>query len=1096
MFLDRLRISGKLVLLAIIPLLAVSVLAVSVIAGRVSEADKANDTSRDIGIAGDVATLVRELQAERLLTIGFLAGDFASRSEVLQQEAIVDDQLAEVRAQIDDESPPTLKAAIEDLDQLKDLRTESLARNFPQTVVSEQLTQLINGLIDGVQLYRTADATSSIGRQILAMDAALHLGEANSLNLATLTLLLATPNGTLLSQYVNGLGTSNEYAGRYFQYANPGQAALYRLVQEANAARTSAELATLGNKADLNAVQALPLATYFPRFTSFLGQTRYIETKLVSDITAAADEQKRNAIAAAVGIGAGLVLILMLVAGLTILVGRRVSQPLVALASSANRVATAVESELTRVADDEAEVFEPVRLDTVDTTGRDEIGELARAFQQVQDTAARLVERQITSRRNVATMFGHIGRRTQNLIGRQLSMIDRLERQETNADRLSSLYQLDHLSSRLNRNAGSLVVLSGSIATDQGGGSPLPLGDIARLALGEIEDYTRVDIDVPEDLVVQPSVVSDLTLIFAELMENAAAYSPPHTRVSVKSEPTRAGAQVLIVDHGIGMSAERLAEENARMARRERLDLAPTEVLGLFVTGRLARRHGIGVALVPTPGGGVTAVLALNEQHLVPSIYQGIAAVEEQRPALPPGPTRQQPAHQPEVLRVPNTAMAPAPAAAPPAYTPAPTPVYEPTPEPAHSGLPAVASASMFDNVALERATRAISAGPWNAFSGSEPEVPSQREPVDAEPVAASSALYRSESAVGAPHAPAGAGPGGPDVSWWDAPAGRPAEPAAPSAFRSLPPAAAPAPPPPPAVAPAPPMAAPIPQPVQPAARQAPSVRTAPPAAAPPAGPAGPGGTPPRLQRRVPGAQLPAGISSKRNQQAEPTVLGDAGDPAAARALIEEFEAGVRNAQRTADTGAVPQLSTPPAGAPGPASGAPAPAPRPAQPARQQPSSIWNEPTAPHAAPSIWNEPAPQPAASSIWNEPVPQPAAPSPWNTQPAARQAPSAAPVSPPVLPSRPVPGAASQAPPAPHTQPNQPPQRTPGGLVRRVPGATLKSFTSGRGNASSASVTATPVADPDAARALIEQIEAGVSRALNRVVVDDHQHEGSPR
>ncbi|GAA3391913.1 sensor histidine kinase [Cryptosporangium minutisporangium] len=1104
MFLDRLRISGKLVLLAIIPLLAVSLLAVSVIVGRVSSADKANDISRDIGIAGDVATLVRELQAERLLTIGFLAGEFASRSEVLQQEAIVDDRLAVVQDRIDEESPPTLKAAVKKLDELKDLRTESLARNFPQTVVAEQLTDLINGLIDGLQLHRTADATTSIGRQILAMDAALHLGEANSLNLATLTLLLATPNDTLLSQYVNGLGISQELGLQYFRYANSSQDALYQLLVEANAARTSPQLASLGNQVSLNTVQSLPLGTYFPRFQSFLGQTQYLETKLVADITAAANDQRRNAAATAAGIGLGLVLILLFVAALTVLVGRRVSQPLVALASSANRIATAVESELTRVADDESEVFEPVRLDTVDTTGRDEIGELARAFEQVQDTAARLVERQIISRRNVATMFGHIGRRTQNLIGRQLSMIDRLERQETNSDRLSSLYQLDHLSSRLNRNAGSLVVLSGSIATEQGGGSPLALADLARLALGEIEDYTRVDIDVPEDIVVQPSVVSDLTLIFAELMENAAAYSPPHTRVTVSAEATGAGAQVLIVDQGIGMSAERLAEENARLARRERLDLAPTEVLGLFVTGRLARRHGIGVALVPTPGGGVTAVLAMNEQHLVPSVYQGIAAVEDPRPALPAGPTMQ----QPDVLRVPNTAMSPAgasPAREQVAPNPAAAPMHEPSyhepyREPAHepvsTRLPVVASTAIFDNVALERATRAISAGPWNAFSGSGAQVPAQRESVEAEPVVASSALYRSESAPGQ------SAPGGADVSWWDSPVGQPpSEPAAPAAFRSLPPAATPPAAPPVAaapVAPAPPMAAPIPQPVQPAAPQTPSVRTAPSVATPSSGrPAGPGDSAPRLQRRVPGAQLPAGIASKRSKQAEPTALGDAGDPAAARALIEEFEAGVRNAQRTADTGAIPQLSTPGGGS-GSNGGSGSTGGRPSGPPphTERSTSPWNEPTAPQQSP--WNETASSASQPSPWNEPTaPQPSpwneptAPqqSPWNTPaaaPAARQAPSAAPVSPPVLPSRPAPAA------SPQPQP-QPGQRTPGGLVRRVPGATLKSFTSGRAGAS---VTATPVADPDAARALIEQIEAGVSRALNRVVVDGHQHEGSPR
>jgi hypothetical protein len=304
----------------------------------------------------------------------------------------------------------------------------------------------------------------------------------------------------------------------------------------------------------------------------------------------------------------------------------------------------------------------------------------------------------------------------------------------------------------------------------------------------------------------------------------------------------------------------------------------------------------------------------------------------------------------------------------------------------------------------------------------------------------------------------------------------------------------------------------------------------APPAAAQAAPGAG-GSTLPRLQRRVPGAQLPVGVNSTR-QPAEAPVMGDAGDPAAARALIEEFEAGVRNAQRAGDTGPIPQVSTPgPNGSNGSGGRGPAPQDMPSQGMQHQgmqhqgmpqqhqgmpqqhqgmqqhhgisqPQQHQGQP--PQGRQQHQGMPAPRrdsfggsqgtfggPAPGSLQ---TPPPSAQPTWNSPPAAghaappRQVPSAAPVSPPVLPMRPAPAAPSQP-----EQRAQQGQRTPGGLVRRVPGATLKSFNSGRGGAA---VTATPVADPDAARALIEQIEAGVSRALNRVVVDDHQHEGSPR
>ena len=115
-----------------------------------------------------------------------------------------------------------------------------------------------------------------------------------------------------------------------------------------------------------------------------------------------------------------------------------------------------------RVADDETEAAERIHLDPVDIRARDEVGDLARAFERVQDTAARLVERQVASRRNVAEMFGHIGRRTQGLVARQVALIDGLENDETDAAKLQQLYRLDHLSNRLLRNASSLVVLSGA----------------------------------------------------------------------------------------------------------------------------------------------------------------------------------------------------------------------------------------------------------------------------------------------------------------------------------------------------------------------------------------------------------------------------------------------------------------------------------------------------------------------------------------------------------------------------------------------------------------------------------------------------------
>src|SRR5918997_1182002 len=127
------------------------------------------------------------------------------------------------------------------------------------------------------------------------------------------------------------------------------------------------------------------------------------------------------------------------------------------------------------------------------------------------------------------------------------------------------------MSSRLRRNAGSLVVLSGGTGTHEHM-EALHLSDVVRLGLGEIEDYTRVDVEVPDEVTVLPAFVGDLTLLLAELMENATSFSPPHTRVTVTAAELRGGARLAIVDHGLGLAPERLAEENTRLTPRERLD--------------------------------------------------------------------------------------------------------------------------------------------------------------------------------------------------------------------------------------------------------------------------------------------------------------------------------------------------------------------------------------------------------------------------------------------------------------------------------------------------------------------------------------------
>ncbi|RZU71951.1 signal transduction histidine kinase [Micromonospora kangleipakensis] len=795
MLLGRLRIRGKLALLVIIPLLSMVGLAVPVVLDRVAAAQRAGDIAATVRVASRIGSLVQDLQQERLLSVGLLLGR-VTRTELIRKSTAVDDRVADLRA---DRLPDRVAAALDAVRKLADLRTAVLTGKATPTQIMDAFGPVDMALIEALRLPFQVDTNTSAGRQVLALDGLLRADEGLGACATLIVLVKATGDPTAAAAYIACMAALQVDNLRFRSLITAEQYQLAMLDDAAVTARTTPTFLVDSVKDPVAAIAAVPLDALFPSVRSMITLGQFVEKKIVADVIAETTTDQRDALTAAWLVGAAATLILLIVVLLSMAVARTVARPLTRLTRSADRVARVAEAELVRVVDDESEAGQPVRLDPIEVRGRDEIGDLARAFERVQSTAARLVERQVAGRRNVAQMFGHVGRRTQNLVGRQIALIDRLERQETDPGRLEHLYRLDHISSRLRRNAGSLVVLSGAGGTD-GHVAPVQLADVVRLALGEIEDYTRVDVQVPPGVSAAPATVGDLVLALAELMENATAFSPPHTRVMVGGELTDGGARLTVVDRGIGLTEERLAEENARLTRRERLDLAPTEVLGLFVVGRLARRHGWTVDLAPTAGGGVTARLEIPAALLVVRRPER-AGVTVARATVPSRDRRGLGA-----LTRPGRAL-----------------IAAPVP-------PAVEDQPGFDSVLLSRATRSLeTAESWNAF-GAAPEV-----------------------AAGAPAAP-------------PTPAG-PAPVATPPV--ATPPVATPPAGPVPAV---PPPAYPVDAPVAGAAS----------------------GGRPVIRQRVPGASLP------RTVPVAGPVDASRADPSAVRALVEDFQAGVRRAERTA----------------------------------------------------------------------------------------------------------------------------------------------------------------------------------------------------
>jgi len=653
----NLPIRSKLIGILITPLLALTLLTSLGIGANLATKVQAERLRQQAAFAITLSRLVHELQDERDLTAGWVSGGRPDdgRRDLDDQQARVNRALEAVRKDAqsleDDGSSFYGKAqtALPALNRLAAVRGQAEDNGAAATAqqVLDSYSELISKLLAvDFEIARDADNHTMTGN-VAAFVAMARLGEAASQERGFLHAVTAAGKfapGQLqhLSELV---GSQRSWRSQFNAAATPEQhQALDQNLQRADSEQATQLRDDLVGTAPSQPATApsqpttVPPADWYRASTARIELLRGVEENLAGDVDAAAAAVQAGGSRRALLYTVILTALLWLTVGLVLLMARSMVQPLRTLTDTANEVA---DERLPGVVDQLQHAKDPRDLDVVPepvpVTSTDEIGQVSAAFNSVHRTAIQVATEQAALRRSVGDMFLNLARRSQSLIDRQLELMDDLERNETDPETLENLFRLDHLATRMRRNSEDLIVLSGE-APPRRWSQPMPLVEVVRAAVAEVEDYNRVELlPIDETMGLAGQAVSDVVHLLAELIENATSFSPPGTKVQIAGQAISSGYVLEIEDRGLGMSDEELVEANERLANPPIVDFALSRMLGLYVVARLAQRYNVKVQLRHSWYGGITALVLLPPNLTVQApVPESLEAAQNghQRPQL------------------------------------------------------------------------------------------------------------------------------------------------------------------------------------------------------------------------------------------------------------------------------------------------------------------------------------------------------------------------------------------------------------------------------------------------------------------------------
>jgi signal transduction histidine kinase len=354
-------------------------------------------------------------------------------------------------------------------------------------------------------------------------------------------------------------------------------------------------------------------AVWYQAMSQKLNTMQVVEQKVARNIVARAESLQQGAKQSALITAIITVVTLVLVLIATLAVARSLVLPLRRLRAGALDVATVQLPERVRQLDEAPDLVTNLEVAPIDVLSGDEIGQVARAFDQVHAEAVRLAFNEAMLRTSFNAMFISLSRRSQSLIERLARLIDSLEQNEDDPGRLANLFSMDHLVTRMRRNSENLLLLAGH-ETARKWSKPMSLADVARAAASEIEQYSRVTLKVQPGVSVTGSAVSDVMHLLAEVIENATIFSRKDAPVHVSAQEVPSGGVLIEVkDNGVGIPEARLNEMNLRLDNPPVIDVSVSRHMGLFAVARLAERHGVRVQLRTGSPRGLTALVWLPD---------------------------------------------------------------------------------------------------------------------------------------------------------------------------------------------------------------------------------------------------------------------------------------------------------------------------------------------------------------------------------------------------------------------------------------------------------------------------------------------------